>query len=298
MHHHNHYYGQAHILARYCGLPHDVPPRIRGYLQHGWNVGDGWNPQHEFFDGAWRYVWSDAPMRRGYTLSRRNYHVIGSPWLYLDRLERAKRARQEAKHKAPGGHGAQGGQGKAPSAQPEREGTLWFLFHGWEGGKIEGDHQRLIDEIRETEPGPVTFSLYYTEYERPEVRKQYLDAGFEIVSFGRRGFSYEGTDPRFLHKQRSALLRHKRVAANRLSTAIFYGIQAGCEAAVYGDPMAMGGEDPMFGGVSRVMRLWPELHGKDIDQQTAREITAYELGEPWVMPPHELRPILFDGVQN
>jgi len=276
MHHHNHYYGQAHILARYCGLPDDVPPRIRGYLQHGWNVGDGWNPQHEFFDGAWRYVWSDAPMRRGYTLARRNYHAIGAPWLYLDRLERAVQ----------------------PPAEEEREGTLWFLFHGWEGGKIEGDHQRLIDEIRETEPGPVTFSLYYTEYERPEIRKRYLKAGFEIVSFGRRGFSYEGTDARFLYKQREALLRHKRVAANRLSTAIFYGIQAGCEAAVYGDPMTMGGEDPLFGGVSRVMRLWPELHGKNIDQRVAREIAAYELGEPWIMPPDELRPILFDGVPS
>jgi hypothetical protein len=87
MHHHNHYYGQAHILARYCGLRDDVPPRVRGYLQHGWNVGDGWNPQHEFFDGAWRYVWSDAPMRRGYSLGRRNHHVIGAPWLYLSRLE-------------------------------------------------------------------------------------------------------------------------------------------------------------------------------------------------------------------
>ena len=39
MHHHNHYYGQAHILARYAGLDDDHPPRLRGYLQHGWNIG-------------------------------------------------------------------------------------------------------------------------------------------------------------------------------------------------------------------------------------------------------------------
>ncbi|MGL5928654.1 MAG: hypothetical protein ACRCY8_06945 [Dermatophilaceae bacterium] len=275
MHHHNHYYGQAHVLAQYAGLRHDWPPRIRGYLQHGWNVGCGWNPQHEFFDGAWRFVWSDAPMRRGYSLGRRNHHVIGAPWLYLLDL-----------------------QGPNPVPDADRAGTLWFLFHGWEGGRIEGDHRRLIDEIRETEPGPVTFSLYYTEYDRPEVRRQYLEAGFEVVSFGRRGWNYEGTDTRFLHKQLAAMQRHRRVVANRLSTAVFYGASVGCDVAVYGDPMTMGGEDPRFGGVARVERLWPELHGKDIDQAVAREVTSHELGSPWLLPPHEIRSLLFDGVND
>ena len=276
MHHHNHYYGQAHILARHCLLDDIHPPRIRGYLQHGWNVGDGWNPQHEFFDGAWRYVWSDAPMRRGYALGRRNYHVIGSPWLYLRDLEPTL--------------------GAVPDE--EREGTLWFLFHGWERGKIQGDHARLIDEIRETEPGPVTFSLYYTEYDRPEVREQYENSGFNVISFGRRGWDYEGTDRQFLYKQLEAMRRHKRVAANRLSTAVLYGAAVGCDVAVYGDPMTMQGEDPLFGGNARVERLWPELHGKEVDAGTARQIADYELGRKWLMPPEELRMLIFDGMNG
>lgn len=274
MHHHNHYYGQAHILARYCGLDDVHPPRIRGYLQHGWNVGDGWNPQHEFFDGAWRYVWSDAPRRRGHSLGRRNYAPIGAPWLYLTELE------PELGTLAP----------------EERSGTLWFLFHGWEGGKIEGDHARLIDEIRETEPGPVTFSLYYTEFDRPEVRALYEKSGFEVISFGKRGWNYEGTDRRFLYKQLEAMRGHRRVAANRLSTAIFYGAAVGCDVAVYGDPMKMAGEDPLFGGNARVQRLWPDLHGKEIDRDTARQITDDEMGRTWMMPPDEMRRMLFDGV--
>ncbi len=270
MHHHNHYYGQTHILARYAGLDSMYPPRLRGYLQHGWNIGCGWNPAHEFFDGAWRCVWSDAPRRRGHPLGRRNYHVIGAPWLYL--LEPSDRIRAAA---------------AGATEEPEREGTLWFLFHGWEGGKIEGDHKRLIDEIRETEPGPVTFSLYYTEYDRPEIRRQYDDAGFDVVSFGKRGWNYEGTDRRFLYKQLAALRRHKRVAANRLSTAIFYGVAVGCDAAVYGDPMEIEGENPLFGGVAPDR---PALAG-DARQghrpgQAAREITDLELGVPWMTPPH------------
>ncbi|HEY3000885.1 MAG TPA: hypothetical protein VGJ44_00920 [Kribbellaceae bacterium] len=271
MHHHNHYYGQTHILARYAGLDDVHPPRIPGYLQHGWNVGCGWNPMHEFFDGSWRYVWSDGPRRRGHALGRRGYHVIGAPWLYLMDLEPDL--------------------GVVPD--DEREGTLWFLFHGWEGGKIQGDHARLIDEIRETEPGPVTFSLYYTEYERPEVRAAYEKAGFEVICFGKRGWNYEGTDRLFLYKQLEALRRHRRVASNRLSTAILYGIAAGCQPAVYGDPMSMAGENPVFGGTDRLERLWPELIGKDVDYEAARQTTDYELGRPWILPPAELR-MIFD----
>ncbi len=270
MHHHNHYYGQTHILSRYCGLDDEFPPRLRGYLQHGWNIGCGWNPVHEFFDGAWRWVWSDAPRRRGHSLGRRNYHVIGAPWLYLLDMEPEL--------------------GVVP--EEEREGTLWLMFHGWEGGKIEGDHKRLIDEIRETEPGPVTFSLYYTEYERPEIRRWYDKAGFDVVSFGKRGWNYQGTDRKFLYKQLQAFRRHKRVASNRLATAIFYGVSVGCEPAVYGDPMELGGENPLFGGVARIARLWPEMLGKNIDMATAREITDLELGKPWMTSPTELRMLL------
>jgi hypothetical protein len=267
MHHHNHYYGLAHIMARYAGLDDEFPPRMRGYLQHGWNVGCGWNPVHEFYDGAWRYVWSDAPRRRGHALGRRNYHVTGSPWLYLSELE--------------------------AEPEPEREGTLWFLFHGWEaagmGAKIHGNHARLIDEIRETETEPVTISLYYTEYERPEVRRAYEEAGFKVICFGKRGWNYEGTDRRFLYKQLAAFRKHKRVAANRLSTAVFYGVAAGCEPAVYGDAMELEGDNPLFGGQARIARLWPDMLGKDIDLEVARAITDSELGRAWLMPPAEMR---------
>src|SRR4029450_1854229 len=89
--------------------------------------------------------------------------------------------------------------------------------------------------------------------------------------------------------QRHELRRHKRVAANRLSTAIFYGVAAGCEPAVYGDPMEMDGENPLFGGQSRIERLWPEMLGTSVDLEAARTTTDLELGKPWMMPPAELR---------
>ena len=272
MHHHNFYYGQQHILARYCGLDDEFPPRIPGYLQHGWNVGCGWNPVHEFFDGAWRYVWSDAPRRRGHSLGRRNYAVTGAPMLYLMDLEPDL--------------------GKVPDAS--RSVTLWFLFHGWDapgmGAKIHGDHARLISEIKETETEPVTISLYYTEYERAEVRRSYEEAGFEVICFGKRGWNYEGTDRQFLYKQLKAFRRFKRVASNRLATAIFYGVAAGCEPAVYGDPMHLERED--LATAERIRRQWPELHGRHPESEPARRSALAELGDGYLASPAELRAML------
>ncbi|MDQ6934386.1 MAG: hypothetical protein M3130_03725 [Actinomycetota bacterium] len=271
MHHHNHYYGQAHIMARYCGLNDRFPPPIPGYLQHGWNVLCGWNPVHEFYPGAWRFVWSDGPRRRGYMLGRREYHVVGAAWNYLLAMEPEL--------------------GAVPDEG--REGTLWFLFHGWERGQVSGEHARLVEEIKDTEPGPVTMCLYYTEYRRPEVRAAYVDAGFRVISFGQRGWMYDGTNRTFLYQQLRELRRHRRVASNRLSTAIFYGISTGCEPAVYGDPMLLEGENPDFGGDGRIGRLWPELLGKDIDPAVAGEVAARELGAEHLHSPEELRQ-LFD----
>src|SRR4051794_33953203 len=35
----NHYYGHAHLFADYVGIP--FPIMLDGYLQHGWNLHDG-----------------------------------------------------------------------------------------------------------------------------------------------------------------------------------------------------------------------------------------------------------------
>ena len=42
----NHWYGHAHILAEYCGLDPDAPPRIDGVLQHGWTFVHGFGYGH------------------------------------------------------------------------------------------------------------------------------------------------------------------------------------------------------------------------------------------------------------
>ena len=143
MHHANHYYGHSHVLARWCGLDDTVTWRIPGNLQHGWNIGDGLAPDHEFVPGVPSFLWSERTRRRSWSLGRRDLYVVGSPYAYLVALT------------------------PTPPGGAVREGTIWYPFHGWEGQHVVGDHDGLIAEIRRVEPGPVTVCLYWQEFSSP-----------------------------------------------------------------------------------------------------------------------------------
>ncbi|MBB5873238.1 hypothetical protein F4553_006672 [Allocatelliglobosispora scoriae] len=273
MHHANHFYGHAHVLARYCGLDlsdGQDPPKIEGYVQHGWNIGDGLAPGHPYAERTPIFAWSERVRRTAWSMGKRNVVVIGAPWIYLQEVEPELGAVPEA----------------------EREGTIYYPFHGWEGGHVKGDHGKLIEQIKDVETGPVTVCLYWQEYRTPKVRRRYENAGFRIVSHGYRGHWWKDTDPHFLTKQLVELRRHRRIASNRVSSALFYGIASGCEPAVYGNPMTLQGEDPAYGGVPRIRRQWPELHGVAPDVETARQLAAAELGKDFRCSPEELRHLL------
>ena len=267
MDHCNHWYGHAHVLAEYCGLDPASPPPIRGMMQHGWTMFHGFGYGHYSDWSLTKLVWSDHARRRAQLIDWRDVVSIGSPFLYLMEF--------------------------TPDHGSAREGTIWYPFHGTkEYEQVTGDHDSLIEEIKDTEAGPVTMCLYYVEYEQDEIRQKYERAGFRVITHGHRGAQWLGTDRRFLHKQLAELRRHRRVASNRLTTAIFYGIAAGCEPAVYGDPMDFVGVKPGFDGEPLLKAWLPELFGKEIDLETARRIAHEELGADYLMTPAELRLIL------
>jgi hypothetical protein len=264
VHHANHYYGHSHVLARWCGLDETDPPRIHGYLQHGWNIGDGMAPDHEFVPGAPLFVWSERVRKRAWSLGRRQVYTIGSPWAYLLAME--------------------------PSpTETEREGTIYYPFHGWEGQHVVGDHDGLIAEIQRTEEGPVTVCLYWQEYRSKKLRQTYERAGFRVICHGYRGGWWKDLDRGFLVRQLAEQRRHKRVASNRLCSAVFYGTLAGCEPAVYGDPMQLEGERSAFGGQAFIERNWPYLLGPHVDVDRARQAASDELGAGQLLSPEELR---------
>lgn len=261
----NHWYGHAHILAKYCGFDFENPPRINGVIQHGWTFVHGFGYGHNPPQGFAKYAWSDVCRRRGQAIGWRDYVTIGAPFLYLDRMMPPE-----------------------PDA-PEPEGTIWYPFHGthdFEG--VTGDHERLIQQIKETEEGPVTVCLYYVEYDDETIRRHYQESGFRVICHGRRGQFWQGGDNDFLLKQLAELRAHRRVASNRLSTATFYGASLGLECAVYGDPMEFEAKTG-FNGEDLLEHTFAEMHGTSIDPDLSRRIADRELGRDQMMSPAELR---------
>ena len=86
--------------------------------------------------------------------------------------------------------------------------------------------------------------------------------------------------------------RHRRVVSNRLCSAIWYGLLAGCQGAVYGDPMVLEHADPTFGGEPRLRRQWPEVYGYDPDVAAGYRSARAELGADELAGPAELRTLL------
>lgn len=268
MNHQNHWYGHAHVFARYVGIT-GRPPRIWGHLQHGWNVYDGFGADDGPVAGAPRLVWSDAPRRRGAASgAAHNYRVVGAPFAYL-----------LAMNPAPDDE---------PGKLPVRRGTIFYPFHGWEAQEVLGDHRRLAAEIAEREEPPVTVCLYWMEFKYPQVREVYESFGFRVITHGPRGGHYRGTDPWFLDKQLAELRGHRRAASNRMCTALLYAAAAGCELGVYGDPMLIERENPAYGGNARIRRLWPALHQPVVPARYAVSVATEELGLRHVAEPAEI----------
>lgn len=267
MDHTNHWYGHAHVLAEYCGLDPENPPPVRGVMQHGWTFVHGFGYGNHNDASLTKLVWSDVCRRRGEVIGWRDFIVTGAPYLYLDRM--------------------------LPDEGGEREGTIWYPFHGTKDYEtVHGDHSELIDLIRATEPGPVTVCLYYVEYENVEVRRSYERAGFRVIFHGYRGAQWKGTDRQFLFRQIREQRRHRRVASNRLSTAVMYGAALGLEPAIYGDPMEFRGVRAGFNGAGLLEALYPEFFGTSTDPEVTQQIARRELGAHHLMSPAELRLIL------
>lgn len=264
----NHWYGHTRILADYCGMPAGVPPRVWAALQHGWNIEHGFGNNHWPYPGFPRLVWSDVAVRRGQSRGWREYVVIGAPWNYL--LQ----------------------QYDPPPDASERSGTIFYPFHTWEYGVIEGEHADLIEEIKATEDGPVTACLYWIEFEDEGVRRVYEEAGFRVICHGTRGATRHTANTGFLHSQYAELTQHRRVISNRLTTAVLYGISAGCEAGVYGDPMVYSENSDLQDSLSLVERMYPEMHAARIDAEVARDFARTELGLDRMAAPAELRELL------
>src|SRR3954468_8153183 len=126
----NDFFGHTAILARYAGFDDQVPP-IWGYLQHGYNRGTGFPDAYKLRSWLPKFVWNMENASEARRRGIRSVHVIGSPFVYLDRKIR-------------------GGTQAVPPL-PETPRTLVYPFHVADHESLDADHDRYIDSIRSHE---------------------------------------------------------------------------------------------------------------------------------------------------
>ncbi len=251
----NHYYGHAEILSRHAGLP-STPPII-GKLQHGWQMGSGFDEFGPVTRRIPKFAWSARNLTNAREAGFTRVTAIGAPFLYL----------------------------LAESTVSDGTGTIAYPFHGTIGLDPERDDTRYVTEVLESEGPAVTFCLYYYDYEDPEIRAVYEETGARVITHGHR------TDPEFLNRHLAELLRHERVVTNRVATVVWYAAACGRSVEVYGPDFGFDSQaDQEF--LARQREMWPMLYDGGLSGTEARELGAHELGAEFVREPGELRDLL------
>lgn len=255
----NSFYGHNRLLAEYAGVG-SRPPIIRGHVQHGWMQTTGLARRARLVSWLPKFVWSAHNRKCAEELGIGPVEVIAAPFCYLDAAS-------------------------AP-APPAPRSTIYYPFHGWDRDDVLGSHHDLIAAIQEREEGPVTICLYWREFDQPRVRRVYEAAGYRVICHGYRH------DPLFVMHQRDELLRHDRVASNRVGTALWYGGYMSRSIEVYGPIFSVESEEEARRFDRYQRDRWPELFSGGVEASAARELAGEELGAAFVLPPDELREVL------
>lgn len=276
----NRFYGHDVILGAYAGrLP--GPPPIIAHLQHGWNPWTGFGRRYldrhgdrrPLLPGLPKLVWNqrniDECRRRGLVAA-----AISAPLVYLDAMLRGRQPVEQ--------HATANGVT-----------TIVYPYHNGANNRVPRDERAYVQQILEREGPGATVCLYWREFDEPEIRTPYDEAGFRVISHGTR------TDPFFLVRQHGELLRHRRVVTNRAASALWYGGFLGLEMEVYGPVFGSGtveeGRD--FEVFQRAE--WPELVSGAISGERAIQLAAAELGAEFVRDPEELRRLLgWEGLRR
>jgi hypothetical protein len=253
----NDWYGHSFVLARYCSMPMLHPP-IWGSLHHGWA------PTYAFDTGRLRQlprlVWNEEQASAARASGHREPTIIGAPFLY-----------------------AAASIAESSPTMPSGAGTLLMPRHSTPGTRITAEHRHLIAEVEATEEPPYTVALYYLEL--AEVRRNYEEAGWRLISFGSRD------DDLFIYRLIAEMAQQRTVVANGISTALWYGAHLGRRVRVLKtdpDPAVPGRTDDAASNARR----WPTIYAEGIEGGDATALAAVELGASSLLEPDELRAAL------
>lgn len=256
------FYGHVNILSRYCGF--DTQLAIPGFLQHGWAPELGFSK--EIQSGVWRkFVWNDENFSAAKGLGQsKNTFVIGAPFLYLLQIEPHLQESQT----------------------PETESSLLAApFHGWERESLSGNFDSYMNDLKRLRADgfkPIRVCLYWYEYQNPQLRSTFEDAGFEVFTAGHRE-----NNPEFLMKLAKEIRRHAFVTSNRIGTISFLALILKRRFFRFGDwPLLKGEGDEQ---VSKLKNRFQNLEFPTSIHKDHLGLAEAELGADFLRTPEELK---------
>jgi len=198
----NNWYGHRYILAEYCNT-FDKP--CFASIQHGWyktfKVGN------RKFTNAPFLCWNEKIHESCVQAGDKNVHLIGSPFLYLDKILKKK---NKIKTKVTNGtlffpaHSA-----------PK---TDRFMFKEKDPEVIQRvNHELMIDEITKISKPPYTVCFFYADYTDENI-SIYKKHNWRIICLGKRSTN------NFLYKLHDEISKVDSVICSDLSTTVFYSL--------------------------------------------------------------------------
>ena len=194
----NDWYGHKKVLLKYCNIKRNLP--IYGTLQHGYNVDYKSNKRFKaskYLKNAWYYSWNNFLAKN----KKIKAVPIGSPFIYLDILNKDKNYKQK--------------------------GTLVFPSHSNPEYPQTVDHIRLIKFTKKNFIKPHKVSLYYTDFLNPNIVKIYKKNGFKILCNGHRG------DQNFLNKVYKNISQSEFILCTDFGTPTFYSMYLKKKVAIF-----------------------------------------------------------------
>tara|TARA_B100000674_G_scaffold494643_1_gene519737 strand:- start:723 stop:1610 length:888 start_codon:yes stop_codon:yes gene_type:complete len=184
----NNWYGQRSILAKYCNVNDS---HIFAAIQHGMLT----RTQEDLLGkrklSTIPYLcWNNRVLNKLKGKGLKNIHVIGSPFLYLDKMQKQKKINNKG------------------------SGTIVFPSKSTYEKKRDVDFYKLIQETEKILPGPYTVSIYYADLNKD--LSVFKKKNWKIVSFGKR------SDVNFLQKNYDELMKNENVVCTSINTIFFY----------------------------------------------------------------------------
>jgi hypothetical protein len=184
----NNWYGHRDILLRYCRVKSKP---VFAFIQHGWYGQECPTFKERVIKCAPILTWGNKIANYLKKKKIKNIQVVGSPFLYLDRLIKKDRIK--------------------------KKGSIFFPDHSTFDTKQNVNILYLANYIKKNYPQPLTASLYFNDY----VKKNILilkKRGFRVVCFGNRA------QKEFLYNVHNEISKHKYLITSSFNTPLFYGM--------------------------------------------------------------------------